>query len=237
MLVCDTPTLERWRPDRSSSEQPHPEWVRVVCDGVELTNALDWVDWLTDRPRCVWVAACRHTRSGISHRGALPPTAAGRRLAALRTVGGWHHSVMRFGVPIATLLAVAAGALAGSGGAATRSVLDCGSMAVGPTGLPAGRGISGAVCLLHAYRRHCRAAVYELSEFGIDTIARDEFRLVSVGGSCRIKVATSFTVVPQKPRSQRSGECSSLSVRGSDVVAGGCVGSGLPRSFSLTGKH
>lgn len=95
----------------------------------------------------------------------------------------------------------------------------------------------GAVCLLHAYRQHCRAAVYELSVFGIDTIARDEFRLVSDGGNCRIRVATSFTVVPQKPRPQGSGECSSLSVRGSDVVAAGCVGSGLPRSFSLTGKH
>jgi hypothetical protein len=30
-----------------------------------------------ERIRRVWVAACRHTRSGISHRGALPPTAAG----------------------------------------------------------------------------------------------------------------------------------------------------------------
>jgi hypothetical protein len=91
--------------------------------------------------------------------------------------------------------------------------------------------------LLNADRQHCRAAVYELSIFGIDTIARDEFRLVTDGGICRIKVATSFTVVPQKPRRGGSGECSSLSARGSDVVASACVGSGLPRSFSLTGKH
>jgi len=110
-------------------------------------------------------------------------------------------------------------------------------MSAGPSALPAGKGLSGAACLLHDYRQRCRAATYELSIFGIDTIARDEFRLVSVTGNCRIKVTTSFTVVPQKPRQEGSGECSSLSARGSDVIASGCVGSDLQRSFSLTGKH
>ena len=129
------------------------------------------------------------------------------------------------------------GALVGSGGAATPSALDCGSMSVGPTALPAGKRIGGATCLLRAYRQQCRAAVYELSIFGVDTIARDEFRLVSDGASCRIGVATSFTVVPQKPRPQGNGECSSLSVSGSNVVAGGCVGSGLPRTISLIGRR
>jgi hypothetical protein len=67
VLVCETPTLERWRPDFSSSEQRDPQWVRVVCDGVELTNAVDWVDWLTDGPvQVVLCEACgaNHCASG-----------------------------------------------------------------------------------------------------------------------------------------------------------------------------
>ena len=56
MLVCDSSILERWRPDYASWEKTDPEWVRVLCDGVELTNALDWVDWLTDGP--VQVVLC-----------------------------------------------------------------------------------------------------------------------------------------------------------------------------------
>ncbi len=116
-------------------------------------------------------------------------------------------------------------------------MLDCGSLSTGPTTLsPAKR--AGAECLLRAYRLHCRPAVYELSSFGIDTIARDSFRLADGNnGRCSIKVATSFTVVPRKPRPEGSGECSKLDARGTDIVASGCVGTGLPTSFSLTGKH
>jgi hypothetical protein len=93
------------------------------------------------------------------------------------------------------------------------------------------------VCLLHAYQQHCRPAAYELSIFGIDTVARDDFHLVNQNGGCRVQVTTSFTVVPQKPRPQSHGQCSNLAKRGTDVIADGCTGTGLPRSISLTGKR
>jgi hypothetical protein len=141
----------------------------------------------------------------------------------------------RASIPVAILL-VAAGALAVGTHAATPAVLDCGSLTVGPNVLSPGKR-AGAACLLHAYQQRCRPAVYVLSMFGVDTIARDTFRLVSVRGRCRVTVATSFTVVPQKPHRAGSGECSTLTARGTDVVAGRCVGAGLPGSFSLTGRR
>jgi hypothetical protein len=78
--------------------------------------------------------------------------------------------------------------------------------------------------------------VYELSTFGVDTIGRDTFR-TQAGKGCTIAVATSFTVVPQRPHTTGSGTCSSLRTVGGDVVAAGCVGGGLPRSLSLTGRR
>jgi hypothetical protein len=136
------------------------------------------------------------------------------------------------------LLAIAAlcFGLATSAGATTPTLLRCGSLTTGPTALPSG-GSRGALCLLRAYRQHCRPAVYELATFGIDTIARDDFRVVGERGRCRVQVTTTFTVVPQKPRRQGSGLCSVLDLQGTDVVASGCLGAGLPESLSLTGKR
>jgi len=136
---------------------------------------------------------------------------------------------------VAVVLAAAAGWVVLSASAAT--VINCGSLTIGPTALPTGKNGAGPVCLLRAYRQQCRPAAYELSRFGVDTIARDDFRVVSTNGRCRINVTTSFTVVPQKPHSTGSGECSNLSPLGNDVIARGCVGSGLPSSLSLTGKR
>jgi hypothetical protein len=116
------------------------------------------------------------------------------------------------------------------------SVIHCGSTTVGPTVIPSGKA-GGALCLLRAYRSNCQPAVYSLSMFGIDTITRDNFRVVKELGRCRINVATSFRVVPQKPRPGMSGQCSMLTKRGADIVASGCVGKGLPASISLTGTH
>jgi hypothetical protein len=136
-----------------------------------------------------------------------------------------------------TLVVVGTAAVVALGAVAARPpVLDCGSISVGPTALRPGTS-SGAACLLRAYRQHCRPAVFELSIFGVDTIARDGFRLVMLDGACGVKVTTSFTVVPQKPRPQGSGECRTLAMRGSDVIAGGCTGSGLPSTISLTGRR
>jgi len=144
---------------------------------------------------------------------------------------------VRAGASTLVVFAVAAvGAALATNAGATKTLLQCRSLTTGPTALPGG-GSAGALCLLHAYRQNCRPAVYELSMFGVDTIARDTFRVVSESGRCRVQVTTSFTVVPQKPRAQGSGRCSVLDARGTDVVAGGCVGVGLPRSISLTGRR
>ena len=141
----------------------------------------------------------------------------------------WITSLVAF-----VLAAAAAGLLAI--GADAAAVVNCGSLTVGPTALPTGK-TGGAVCLLHAYQQHCRPSVYELSRFGVDTIARDDFRVVSTNGRCRINVTNSFIVVPQKPHLVGSGGCSSLIAFGTDVIARGCIGSGLQSAYSLTGRR
>jgi hypothetical protein len=142
---------------------------------------------------------------------------------------------MRAHAAISAALALAA-ALAVNAGAAAPAVLRC-----APATVQAGRlspsGRVGASCLLRAYRRNCRPAVYVLSTFGVDTIARDTFRVVSVEGRCRVEVATRLTVVPQKPRPGGTGRCASLAARGADIVATGCAGGGLQPSVSLTGSR
>jgi hypothetical protein len=45
MLVCKRPEVTTWTPDFSSSGQKSPRWTRLRCDGVELCNALEWVEW------------------------------------------------------------------------------------------------------------------------------------------------------------------------------------------------
>jgi hypothetical protein len=136
----------------------------------------------------------------------------------------------------AAIVFAAAATLAVSAGAAAPAVLRCTPATVQAGVLtPAGRG--GASCLLRAYRQHCSPAVYVLSTFGVDTIARDTFRLVAGEGRCRIEVATRFTVVPQKPRAGGTGRCTSLAARGADIVATGCAGGGLQPSVSLTGRR
>jgi hypothetical protein len=48
MLVCVTPELVPWQPNFSSSGQSDPDWTRLVCGGIELSNAVSWVDWLEE---------------------------------------------------------------------------------------------------------------------------------------------------------------------------------------------
>jgi hypothetical protein len=90
---------------------------------------------------------------------------------------------------------------------------------------------------LHAYQSNCRPAVYSISRFGVDTIARDTFRLVQAQGHCRINVTATFRVVPQDPHAVGSGQCSTLVRLGTDIVARRCTGKGLPASISLTGSQ
>jgi hypothetical protein len=45
MLFCENPKLIRWSPDFSLSEQPDPDWTKVVCHEVELCNSLEKCEW------------------------------------------------------------------------------------------------------------------------------------------------------------------------------------------------
>ena len=143
---------------------------------------------------------------------------------------------MRTRIPLLAAIVVAVAAAPALSAAAAPPLLRCAPATVS-AGAPSPAGRGGASCLLRAYRQHCRAAAYELSTFGVDTIARDTFRVVSVEGRCRVEVATRLTVVPQKPRPGGTGHCTSLAARGADIVATGCAGGGLQPSVSLTGSR
>jgi len=83
--------------------------------------------------------------------------------------------------------------------------------------------------------RVCKAAVYRLSVFGVDTISASTFRVVKDDGTCALVVATSVRVVPQPPRPAVVGHCGAIVRRGSDIVAARCRGGGLAAAVSLTG--
>jgi hypothetical protein len=112
---------------------------------------------------------------------------------------------------------------------------SCGSLTVSGTGVTAHTG-GGAPCLLAAFRT-CTPASYELSQFGVDTIARASFAVAKTNGRCEVTVSTTLTVVPQKPRASSGGSCAGLVRRGTDVVATGCHGTGLNATISLTGRR
>jgi hypothetical protein len=57
MLVCAAPEFVSWRPDFSSSGQASPHWTRLICEGEQLTNAINAVDWLDSDP-AVQVELC-----------------------------------------------------------------------------------------------------------------------------------------------------------------------------------
>ena len=88
--------------------------------------------------------------------------------------------------------------------------------------------------MLHAYRTDCTPATYELSYFGVDTVATLRFQLVRRSGSCAVDVTRSFHVVPQKPRVTAVGRCKTLRRTATDIVATGCSGTGLAPTTSLT---
>jgi hypothetical protein len=63
VLLCATPEFIAWRPDFSSSEQADPNWTKLVCEGVQLSNALGWVDWFDEPAVQVELCeACGHAR-------------------------------------------------------------------------------------------------------------------------------------------------------------------------------
>ena len=135
---------------------------------------------------------------------------------------------------IVLISAVVLGAIVASA-AAPAATVDCGSRSVGPGALVRTVG-PGASCLLRAFQQRCRPASYRLSSFGVDTIGTDTFRTVRRAGACEVAVAITFHLVPQPPRQTGSGYCKTLKRRGTDIVAGGCTGTGLPTSLSLSGR-
>ena len=89
--------------------------------------------------------------------------------------------------------------------------------------------------MLRAYRYGCTPAEYELSSFGVDTVATLRFQLVRRSGACAIDVTRSFRVVPQKPHTTAVGRCTSLRrTAAADIVAAGCRGKGIKATTSLT---
>jgi hypothetical protein len=58
MLVCEAPEFVRWQPNFSSSGQENPDWTKLICAGVELSNAITWVEWFEEDEPAVQVQLC-----------------------------------------------------------------------------------------------------------------------------------------------------------------------------------
>jgi hypothetical protein len=108
------------------------------------------------------------------------------------------------------------------------AVLGCGTHSAGPTAPKSAP--TGAVCMLHAFRNHCTAASYELDVMGVDTIDRRRFRIES----CHVLVTETFRVVPSPPQSTMHAVCTAVKRTPTDIVATGCTGIHVARTFSLT---
>ncbi|HMJ00744.1 MAG TPA: hypothetical protein VK488_12980 [Gaiellaceae bacterium] len=58
MLVSETRQFVPWQPNFSSSGQENPDWTKLICDGVELSNAITWVEWFDEAEPAVQVQLC-----------------------------------------------------------------------------------------------------------------------------------------------------------------------------------
>ena len=74
MLVCAMPEFVPWQPNFSSSGQSDPDWTRLVCGGLELSNAISWVDWLEEPAVQVQLCeTCRASNAVREHGGVAIP--------------------------------------------------------------------------------------------------------------------------------------------------------------------
>jgi hypothetical protein len=48
VLLCEKPEFPKWQPDFSSIGRERPLWTRLSCNGYELCNSMEWVDWCED---------------------------------------------------------------------------------------------------------------------------------------------------------------------------------------------
>jgi hypothetical protein len=108
------------------------------------------------------------------------------------------------------------------------AVLSCGVHSGGPTAPQAPA--TGAACMLRTFRNHCTPAAYELDVMGVDTIDRRSFRIAN----CHVVVTESFRVVPRPVQATQHAVCSRLRRTATDIVATGCTGIHVARSYSLT---
>jgi hypothetical protein len=108
------------------------------------------------------------------------------------------------------------------------ALLSCGTHATGATALKTPP--TGATCLLRAWRTHCAPATYELHVMGVDTIDRRSFRIAN----CHVLVSETLQVVPQPPQATIHAVCAGIRRTPTDIVATGCTGIHVQRTFSLT---
>jgi hypothetical protein len=108
------------------------------------------------------------------------------------------------------------------------ALLGCGTHSAGATALKGPP--TGAACMLRAFRNHCTPATYELDVMGVDTIDRRRFRIED----CRVLVSETLRVVPQPPQATIRAVCSGIRRTPTDIVATGCTGIHVQRTFSLT---
>src|SRR5690242_11930890 len=108
------------------------------------------------------------------------------------------------------------------------AVLSCGTHSGGPTAPQSS--LTGAACMLRAFRNHCTPATYELDVMGVDTIDRRTFRIAN----CHVLVTESFRVVPRPPQSAIHAVCAGIRRTGTDIVAYSCTGIHVARTFSFT---
>jgi hypothetical protein len=64
MLICNDIELTSWTPNFSSSGQANPQWTWVSCDGLQLANSVEWVDWATNPVQVVLCDACGYPDCG-----------------------------------------------------------------------------------------------------------------------------------------------------------------------------
>ena len=48
MIIAKQLSLETWNPPDIGSTIPIPQWTRLSCDGLELSNSIEWADWKSD---------------------------------------------------------------------------------------------------------------------------------------------------------------------------------------------
>lgn len=88
MLLCEKPEFKEWRPDFSSGTGRDPFWTRLSCNGYELCNSVEFVEWDESNPIQVKVCeACGST--GCASGGYVDITRFGNLVFWTETLKYW----------------------------------------------------------------------------------------------------------------------------------------------------